>query len=124
MRLDDAPDFSDISVQCLGKNYRPTQDAWHCLDEVRELHKEYNKDKNDPDHSRAKVFNEVEQKYLHQKPASGAVHDILAGFGIIDSRDNETPKQRVNRFKEDLRSQEFIDKAQNSINFTTGWFGY
>ena len=40
MRLDDSTDFSDISVQCLGKNYRPTQDAWHCLDEVRELRKE------------------------------------------------------------------------------------
>ncbi len=120
MRLDDATDFSDIRVQCLGKNYHATQDAWHCLDEVRELRREYSKDKNDPDHSRAKVFNEVEQRYVNPKPLSRAVENILSGFGLSD----ETPNQRVERFKGDLQAQINATRVPDSTGPAKGWFGF
>ena len=126
MRLDDATDLSDIRVQCLGKNYRATEAAWQCLDEVRELRKEHTKDKNDPDHDRAKVFNEVEQKYINEQPRQGAVHKILSGFGLTDDNGDggETPKQRVDRFKEDLRTQENGGTMRDAVKVVRGWFGY
>ena len=124
MKLDDATDFSDIRVQCLGKNYPATEAAWQCLEEVRELRKEHEQDQRAPDNDREKLFKEVEQKYINEQPRHGAVHNILSGFGLTNDKDNETPKQRVDRFREDLRTQENGGSMRDAVKVVKGWFGY
>jgi hypothetical protein len=124
MRLDDATDFSDIRVQCLGKDYPPTEAAWQCLAEVRQLRKEHEQDPKAPDNDREKVFAEVQQKFINERPRQGAVHNILSGFGLTDDKSNETPKQRIDRFKEDLRIQENGGTIRDTVKAVRGWFGY
>lgn len=69
--------ISDIRVQCLGKDYPPTEAAWQCLAEVRQLRKEHEQDPKAPDNDREKVFAEVQQKFINERPRQGAVHCVI-----------------------------------------------
>ncbi|MFA7338101.1 MAG: hypothetical protein WC028_15045 [Candidatus Obscuribacterales bacterium] len=54
------------------------------------------------------------------------MHKILSGFGLADDQGDggETPKQRVDRFKEDLRIQENGGTIRDAVKVVRGWFGY
>lgn len=116
MRLDDATDFRDVRVQCLGKEYHATAAAWQCLEEVRALRNERTRS-NNPYDERAKSFNEVEQRYVNPDSRSHAVHTMLAGFGLAHDEADETPQQRLNRFKSDLHKQESVDSIRHAWKF-------
>jgi hypothetical protein len=83
-----------------------------------------NKTRRAPDNDREKVFAEVQQKFINERPRQGAVHNILSGFGLTDDNSNETPKQRIDRFKEDLRIQENGGTIRDTVKAVRGWFGY
>ncbi|MBS1989368.1 MAG: hypothetical protein JSS83_02560 [Cyanobacteria bacterium SZAS LIN-3] len=104
MRLDSATDFSDIRVQCLGKEYPATPEAWKCLHEVQELRKDWyhNRDQS-VDHKR--VFNALEQVFLDDAAQNHHEHSMLAGFGLTGSTD-EPAQARLNRFKSTLHALE------------------
>lgn len=120
MRLDDATDFSNIRVQCLGKEYHATAAAWQCLEEVRELRNERTNKKNPYDERIS--FDEVERRYVHHASENSIVHKMLANFGLTN--DDETPQQRLARFEGDLRKQKSPDSIGNVLTFVYHKFGF
>ncbi|MBS2006390.1 MAG: hypothetical protein JST01_05080 [Cyanobacteria bacterium SZAS TMP-1] len=104
MRLDSATDFSDIRVQCLGKEYPATQEAWNCLHEVQELRKDwYHNRDHSVDHKR--VFNALEEIFVDENVKNNPAHSMLTGFGLTGASD-ESPRERLDRFKSNLHSLE------------------
>jgi hypothetical protein len=100
MRLDQATDFSDVRVQCLGREYPATPEAWNCLHEVQKLRKDWYENR---DHSvnHKRVFNALEQLFVDDAGRNNQEHSMLAGFRLTGPSD-QTPQERLNQFKRDL----------------------
>lgn len=98
MRLDpaDAETLKDVSVQCLGKNYPLSQEAWDCLEEERKIRKEHSHGHAQPD----EAFRITLNRYLNGQGENSSVQSILSNFLLTDS--GETPRQRLEHFRSDV----------------------
>lgn len=98
MRLDEADvaTLNTVRVQCLGKEYPATKEAWDCMEEVAKIGNKRHGRKSVQD----EAYDHAQQQFLaenrHQQPS--AIETMLGNFGIHDSSRDETPKQRVERF--------------------------
>lgn len=121
MKLDEATDFSNVRVQCLGKEYPATEAAWKCLEEVKALREERTNSQN-PYNERARSFNEVENRFVNEPVHTyNPVGTMLSGFGITDNHENETPQQRLARFKSDLHKQESSESLRHTVKSIRHW---
>lgn len=104
MRLDpaDAETLKNVSVQCLGKDYPLSQEAWDCMHEVSKIRNKHTGRDGQPDDA----FKRVEDRYIkaEHENRNSSVHGILSNFGLTDSRDSESPRQRQERFRADVKS--------------------
>jgi|AGTN01.1.fsa_nt_gi hypothetical protein len=124
MKLNETTDFSNIRVQCLGKEYPATEAAWKCLEEVKAMREERTNSQQ-PFDDRERAFHGVENRYVNEaerKAKFNAVSTMLVGFTISDNQESETPQQRLARFKSDLRKEDASSASfRETVKVIKGW---
>jgi len=105
MRLDDADaeTLKNVRVQCLGEEYPATGAAFHCMNEVSRLRKEWHantEDANTPHDDKALKFSKIELEYRTHSTMPIEARRMLGGFGLYAPP--ESPDERLQRFKHDL----------------------
>jgi len=122
MRLDeaDAETLKHVRVQCLGEEYPATAPAFHCMNEVARLRKEWHGDldKNNNPYidDKANTFQQVESRFLLHAQEPNDVSSMLAGFAV-DAHPYESPDARLQRFKHDLHAEDkgWLDQASETF---------
>jgi len=111
MRLEeaDAETLRHVRVQCLGEEYPATTAAFHCMNEVSRLRKEWHSDSDQNNNAhvddKANAFQQVENRFRFNVPAPDEVSNMLAGFAV-DLHAHESPNVRLQRFKHELNAQD------------------